>query len=407
MLTYFDLAFALITLFSSFMWFALWAMLRPLKKIAGPVPTSNKKVLLVIPCVYHEKLAENLHFFSKLKHPNLRAVYVTGTDHEPASEIVASICSEYEHCNHVIAGEATLCSQKNKNLLAALEEHKDFQADYYLFCDDDCRPQNEDWISYFVSHLKKPKVGAITSFRHVYLPNNPNLADFLYFFATTYQRASLRLTNSFVWGGAFALRRETFETHKVAKAWSTTAVDDIVTSHIIARAGLKIQFVQECMLHEDADPNTFSRFQAWMTRQFQYLYFYEPWGYWLSFVMLGTTLSTFFLLPIQLGTGFMESSIPATSICLFSIMLLGSTIAFLAQGMSFGKKLLCTLAIPVVVASTVLGLIKCTLTDRIKWKHKAYRIASDGSIAEVIDIEPTLPPVDTSINKTPEAQEIG
>ena len=73
-----------------------------------------------------------------------------------------------------------------------------------------------------------------------------------------------------------------------------------------------------------------------------------------------------------------------------SICILGGTIASLAQGMRMSKKLLCTLAIPLVIASTVAGLINCMFTDMIKWKHKAYRIASDGSIAEVIDLLPNL-----------------
>ena len=410
MLTYFDLALALIMLFSAFMWFAILAMLRPLKKMnAQKPPYKGEKVLLVIPCIYHSRLEENLRHFSRLRHPNLRCVYVTGTQHEPATEIVKRVCSEFSHCHHVTAGEAKICSQKNKNLLAGIQALKDFEADIYLFCDDDCRPQQEEWISHFVAPLSNPKIGAVTSFRHVYLPENPKIADFLYFFATTYQRASLRLTNSFLWGGAFSLRRETFEINNMAEKWGTTAVDDIVTSNIVTRSGKKIKFIQECMLHEEADPMTFRQFQAWMTRQFQYLYFYEPWGYWLSFVMLGATLSSFVLLPIQILTGVFSSSITATACCFVSICVLGGTISALARGMQTSQKILCTLAIPLVVGSTVLGLINCTLTDLIKWKHKAYRIASDGSIAEVIDLVPTLqtPSISNTLEEPSSVQDLG
>ena len=400
MLTYFDLALALVMLFSAFMWFAILAMLRPLKKITENEPPYNgEKVLLIIPCIYHERLEENLRFFSRLAHPNLRAVYVTGTAHEPATEIVKKVCADFFHCHHVIAGEAKICSQKNKNLLAGIQAQSDFEADIYLFCDDDCRPKQESWISHFVAPLSNPQIGAVTSFRHVYLPERPKVADFLYFFATTYQRASLRLTNSFVWGGAFALTRKTFEENQLESKWGTTAVDDIVTSNTIVRSGKKIKFVQECMLHEDADPMTITQFQAWMTRQFQYLYFYEPWGYWLSFLMLGATLLSFVLLPIQLTTGLFDSSLEATITCLFSICCLGGTISALAKGMSLSKKIICALAIPLVVGSTVLGLINCLLTDMIKWKHKAYRIAADGSIAEVIDLVPSLAPLNTDLNQ--------
>jgi ceramide glucosyltransferase len=391
MLTYFDLALALVMCFTAFMWFAILAMLRPLKKMGKEIPdTGSDRVLLVIPCLYHDRLEENLAHFSRLKHPNLRAVYVTGTEHEPAADVIKKICSEYAHCHHVVAGEAKLCSQKNKNLIAAIQSNKDFAADFYLFCDDDCHPKQEHWIAHFTAPLKSPKIGAVTSFRHVHLPENPSISDFLYFFATTYQRASLRLTSSFVWGGAFALSRKIFEENKLEEKWGSTAVDDIVTSHVIARSGTKIKFVQECMLHEKAAPTTVRHFQAWMTRQFQYLYFYEPWGYWLSFVMLTSTLLSFFLLPIQLYTGWLESSMEATAICLFSICCLGGTIASLAQGMKITQKILCTFAIPLVIGSTVLGLINCMLTDMITWKHKAYRIASDGSISEVINLVPTL-----------------
>jgi len=151
----------------------------------------------------------------------------------------------------------------------------------------------------------------------------------------------------------------------------------------------------------------FSQFQAWMTRQFQYLYFYEPWGYWLSFVMLCTTLLSFVLLPLQLTTGIFASSMSATAICVVSISCLGGTIAALAKGMRLSKKLLCTLAIPLVIGSTVAGLINCMFTDMIKWKHKAYRIASDGSIAEVIDLVPNLTPKTEAIEESSSIQEIG
>jgi len=46
-------------------------------------------------------------------------------------------------------------------------------------------------------------------------------------------------------------------------------------------------------------------------------------------------------------------------------------------------------------------------TDMIKWKHKAYRIASDGSIAEVIDLVPNLTPKTEAITENPSIQEIG
>ena len=130
MLTYFDLALALVMLFSAFMWFAILAMLRPLKKMKKELPESNnERVLLIIPCIYHERLQENLSHFAKLEHPYLRAVFVTGTSHEPAADIVQKVCSEHAHCHHVVAGEAKLCSQKNKNLLEGIKAHSSFQAD--------------------------------------------------------------------------------------------------------------------------------------------------------------------------------------------------------------------------------------------------------------------------------------
>ena len=408
MLTYFDLALALVMLFSAFMWFAILAMLRPLRKMKKETPESNnERVLLIIPCIYHERLQENLSHFAQLKHPYLRVVFVTGTNHEPAADIVLKVCSEHGHCHHVVAGEAKLCSQKNKNLLEGIKAQADYHADIYLFCDDDCRPKQTEWISHFIDPLNNSKIGAVTSFRHVYLPENPNLADFLYFFATTYQRASLRLTSSFVWGGAFAMKRQTFDENNMAEKWGSTAVDDIVTSHAIMRSGKKIHFVQECMLHEDADPMTVQQFQAWMTRQFQYLYFYESWGYWLSFVMLASTLSSFVLLPLQLSTGWLSSSLIPTGICFVSICILGGTISSLAHGMKPSQKIVCTLAIPLVVASTVLGLVNCMLTDLITWKHKAYRIASDGSIAEVIDLVPSIPQANKIKKEDSSLQDIG
>ena len=64
--TYFHLALTIGMLFTSCLWLAILAMLRPLRKAGPNIPDGSKdKVLLVIPCVFHEKLEENLRVFSR------------------------------------------------------------------------------------------------------------------------------------------------------------------------------------------------------------------------------------------------------------------------------------------------------------------------------------------------------
>ncbi len=56
-----------------------------------------------------------------------------------------------------------------------------------------------------------------------------------------------------VWGGSWAIRRETFERFGIRGAWQHTLSDDLVASRVLGRAGLEVRFDPACVLTSPVD----------------------------------------------------------------------------------------------------------------------------------------------------------
>ena len=56
-----------------------------------------------------------------------------------------------------------------------------------------------------------------------------------------------------VWGGSWAIRRETFEQLKIHETWAGMLSDDLVASNQLRRSGLEVRFDPACVLTSPVD----------------------------------------------------------------------------------------------------------------------------------------------------------
>ena len=85
--------------------------------------------------------------------------------------------------------------------------------------------------------------------------------------------------NRFAWGGAMAIRKETFLEARVAEYWKNTLSDDYALSAAVHAAGLTIAYAPGA-LTPCLDHVTAARFFRWMRRQLAMARVYDPRQWW-------------------------------------------------------------------------------------------------------------------------------
>jgi cellulose synthase/poly-beta-1,6-N-acetylglucosamine synthase-like glycosyltransferase len=182
-----------------------------------------------------------------------------------------------------IAGPARDCSQKIHNLRTAIQ-HLGPEVEVLAFVDSDTRPER-DWLRQLVRRLRAGVADAATSYRwFVPLTNRfPNLllASLDHSLAPMAGPAPHHL----VWGGSWAIRRETFDAIGLDAAWSTALSDDLVASKRLAQAGAEVEYEPAAMVASPVDMSWLEMFH-FLRRQFAVVRWHEP--FWWS---VGLTVS--------------------------------------------------------------------------------------------------------------------
>lgn len=231
-------------------------------------------------------LADNLDALFQLDYPDYHLLLVTGSSDDPVVPLLRAARRRHPRRPATIlhAGPARGRSQKVHNLLHALEHLRE-EDRVIAFGDSDVRP-HRGWLLSLVAPLTDPGVGVSTGFRW-YVPQRGNLASRLRS-AWNAGIASLMTgrDSPFAWGGAMAIRRETFERCRVEEAWSGAVSDDFAISRAVHARDLRIRFEPRCLspTHEDCG---FGELLRWSYRQLALTRVYAPklWG-----LALGTQL---------------------------------------------------------------------------------------------------------------------
>ncbi len=205
-------------------------------------------VSIIAPCRGLEPgLRENLAALFSHDYPDYEIVFVTDRPDDPSIRIFKDISNAATVSSRiVIAGEAIDCGQKVHNLRMATAAVNPNSL-VLVFADTDARP-GTDWLRSLVAPLQDETIGAATGYRW-FLAANGNLAAHLcsVWNASIASALGEAADRNFCWGGATAIRRETFDRLEVTKHWQGTVSDDFTLTRVLQEAKLPIHFVPCCL----------------------------------------------------------------------------------------------------------------------------------------------------------------
>ncbi len=190
----------------------------------------------------------------------------------------------------VVAGQRADEGQKVTNLLAAVATLTP-EDEILVFADADIWPES-DWLSRLVAPLVEGQADVVSGFAWLIVkddrPSSYLLAAMAAPLATI---PRLPLLNA-AWGGSTAITQETFRDLKITEEWRGTLSDDLHLTHVVLRAGGRIQAPRDILLRTALKTGGFADVRALTRRWFMLARVYLPATYWatlaaMSFTALG------------------------------------------------------------------------------------------------------------------------
>jgi cellulose synthase/poly-beta-1,6-N-acetylglucosamine synthase-like glycosyltransferase len=247
---------------------------------------------VIVPCKGDDgRLLRNLQTLLNQDYDNAEFVLVTATPQDPAQAVFAQLQNSAgtRRLKTVAAGLSEHCSEKNNNLLKAVAA-TDPASEVFVFLDADGK-SDRHLISRLVAGLAESGAAAVTGNRW-YEPRWSVLPELMRTGWTAGGYCFLiDPETSYVWGGAMALRRETFFESGIPAIWARTISDDMTLSVRLKELGLDVRFLTNCIVlsHEK---DSWSSIFGWITRQTFMTRFYHPKFFAICFVdyVLGNAL---------------------------------------------------------------------------------------------------------------------
>lgn len=207
---------------------------------------------VILPCKGLDPgFRENIRSWIAQDHPGLELIFVVATADDPAHDVLRRLLEEPSvgdrrvDARVVVAGVCKSRAQKLTNQLVGIQRAST-GSKIFVFVDSDCRP-DQGFIRRLVAPLTESKVGATTGYRW-YHPPRPTLGSLL---RSTWNAGALPFlvdrNRVFAWGGAMAIRRETFEDAGIGQRWERAVSDDMTLTVAVRKLGLEIHFVPRCI----------------------------------------------------------------------------------------------------------------------------------------------------------------
>jgi cellulose synthase/poly-beta-1,6-N-acetylglucosamine synthase-like glycosyltransferase len=221
-----------------------------------------------------EGLRENLAALAAQDYPDYELVIVA----RAASDIPPGVLPR--RATIVLArGDNPHASEKVQNLSAAVRAAGK-RAQVFAFADSDgCVTAR--WLRALAMPLEEPDVGASTGFRWF----APQPAGFWPMLCSVWDAAVLECLSpdgaAFAWGGAMAIRKETFFEIGVLGAWKNAISDDYALSAAVRQARLRIAYAPGA-LAQSRQRLSAGQFLAWARRQLLLTRVHCPRLWWLA-----------------------------------------------------------------------------------------------------------------------------
>jgi len=354
------------------------------------------RVAVVVPCKGSDVgLEKNLRSLFRQDYLDYELRFVVESSGDLAYPVIRRLMAQYPEVSSqvLIAGQADQSGQKVHNLCVATADLAE-DIRYVAFADSDARLRRQ-WLRALVSRLDRPGVGAATGYRW-YVPVRSSLANHLVYSLNSNIAVFLGSRSpTVVWGGSWAIRRDTFEALGLREAWTGTLSDDLVASRLLQQAGLRVLFEPACMVASPMNMTLGDLF--WFVRR-QYVMgrFYLP--MWWALVVLAITFSNLvFLASLGAAAWCLARVSPWVwlpgSVCLilYGISMLGGLFRQdLAR--TYLPRLQGTLRTarhfelwtgPLVALVNWIELVGSMLGREITWRGIGYRLAPGGRVEAI------------------------
>jgi len=223
-----------------------------------------------------EGLKENLAALASLDYPDYELLIVAHS----AQDIPKGVLPV--RARVVLAqGDDPDTSEKVRNLAAAVHAAR-HRSELFAFADSDERVPR-GWLQALITPLAEESVGACTGYRWFV----PQPGTFWSLGRAVWDAMTTGLMgpgdNQFAWGGAIAIRKETFIQAGVLKRWKDAITDDYRLADAVHAAGLAVAYAPGALV---PTPEHISarRMLAWMRRQMMLTRAYHPRLWWAALV---------------------------------------------------------------------------------------------------------------------------
>lgn len=231
----------------------------------GPTPP----VTVIVPVKgFDEGLRQNLASLATLDYPDYELLVTARSAGDVSIDLLPP------NARLILTGPGDPnTGEKINNLIAAVKAART-ESVVFVFADSDGRVPRQ-WLRALVTALHQEGVGAATGYRW-HLPDRKTPANVLRSVWNAVIAGGMGPgKNHFCWGGAMAIRRETFFSLNVPAWWQGAVSDDYRLSEAVKTAGLRIAFAPAALV-ASTDSTTFPEFLSWIRRQLMITRFYAP-----------------------------------------------------------------------------------------------------------------------------------
>jgi cellulose synthase/poly-beta-1,6-N-acetylglucosamine synthase-like glycosyltransferase len=223
-----------------------------------------------------EGLRENLAALAALDYPDYELIVVA----DSAADSPPGVLPRRVKVVLAHATDARTC-EKVRNLLAAVRAARK-RSEVLVFADSDGRV-TRGWLRALVAPLSEDGVGAVTGYRW-FLPARGGFWPLVRAVWDAVAAGTLGPgDNAFAWGGAAAIRKETFFQVRVPEYWQDALTDDFTLARAVHAAGLTIAFAPGA-LTPCVDHTTAGGFLEWSRRQMTLTRLYAPRLWWSGLI---------------------------------------------------------------------------------------------------------------------------
>jgi len=379
------------------------------------------RAVLIVPCKgFDVGIESNLASFFRLDYHDYEIRFVVESDRDPVYPVIRRLMVRFPHVEArvIVAGVARDCGQKVHNLrMATVDLDEDVR--FLAFADSDARLRRP-WLRGLLARLDEPDVGATTGYRW-FVPARPSLANVLLHSINSSIAVFFGARPpTVVWGGSWAIRRETFDSLALRDAWAGTLSDDLVASRLLQQARLRVLFEPACMVISPLD-TTWRDLCAFVRRQYLMGRFYLP--VWWAGVILLVSLSNlvFFGSLVAAVAGFLAgASFAGTAAAVALVQYLVGVIGGLLRQdlvLTYFPRLRSRLraarrfevwAGPLVAFVNWMMLLGSMAGRRLAWRGIAYQVGRRGQVEAVWRAEaPDGPETPPSTEEAPAAADPG